>query len=310
MNLLSHVSLLLRRECDRHMAGALGIGVARPIARGRKRLSVGPSSAGRPRPRGRRRELVAGSALATAESSSLLQSARHGAGREAGSRAPPRPPCRGCGRTRGAPCARTCGRTWRARGRPARSRRSGAAAALGRCAAWLLGCDLLSARARASPRLASALASPRPWPRARPLRGASASRPSRPRLGARPSSSARRSLGASAFAAALRHLARARARPPRPAASAAPPRRRPPRPAPRPPPRRLGVVLLALSVLVGSSALPGGVAAVEARRRELAELVADHRLATRTPARACGRRGRRSCARPSRGRSSSRATRS
>ena len=98
--------------------------------------------------------------------------------------------------------------------------------------------------------------------------------------------------------------------------------RRPRRPRPparrrrlRPPPPRLPRRRLRLFVLlVGSSSshlrlVRAGVTAEVAGGRELAELVADHRLGDEHRACASCRRGRRSCGRPSRGRSSRHATR-
>ena len=59
----------------------------------------------------------------------------------------------------------------------------------------------------------------------------------------------------------------------------------------------------------GLTSCSARVAAEDARGRELSELVADHRLADVDRARACARRGPRSCDPPSRGTPSRRATR-
>ena len=190
--------------------------VARPMARGRKRLSVGPSSA-----------VTDGDAQVVADQlvvvlgvgdrglEQLAPVARDGARAcRRGSRGPRRRPCRGCGRRRGAPCARTCGRTWRARGRPARASPG-------------LRCDRSSAPA--SPRRR---ASPRPSSARRAALGASAS----PRRGASSASAARRSRprprrsasAVSAFAFGGGLLARLGLRlRPRPSARRPPPRRSP-----------------------------------------------------------------------------------
>ena len=232
----------------------LWIRVARPIARGRKRFSVGPSST-----------VIAWmrisspirswlfSALATADSSSFCQSS-----------ATPRGVCARIARASSTDLPRIWSPTSRALRADVRTYWPGADdRALAGLRSRFGGLGSSAGSASAFLRVASArlLSAPRPRPR---LFGRRA--PRRPR---RP---------------ALRHGG-----------------------------LDLGGLLGSLVLGVGASSarprladLPGaGVAAEGAGRRELAELVADHRLARRRRARACGRRGRRSCARPSPGRSSS-----
>ena len=274
--------LLLRRERDRQVRVRLRMRDARPMARGRKRLRVGPSSAVTDKIR---RSSPSSSwlcsALATAELEQLLPVLGDRARRVREDRARlRRPTCRGCGRRPAAPCGRTCGRTWRGRvttGRRRSARRRGLAAGFG--APRPAGSSAFGAR-RGGLRAALALG------------GLGLGLGACGLLGGASASSAG-GLSASAAASARRLdrglLERSSRRRPRSSAS-----------------RRL----LGSSRRPGSSPLPGvGVAAVGARRRELAELVADHRLASRTRARACARRGRRWCGRPSRGRSSTSATR-
>ena len=282
----------------------LRIRVARPMARGRKRLSVGPSSACTA---AMRRSSPTSSwlcsALATADSSSLLQSRRPRARREGEDRA---------GLVDGlaadvvADQARLAGRRADVLGLGADDTGSAparAGARLARCAARRRGFSAVGLRRRrpssAGGFSASALAS-----------SASAALGLRsPRLGLRRRRAPRVVLGLGLGLGGLRLGASAR-----PSARALALARRLRLACLR---RRLGasgVSSAPPSVLLGSSAhrtLPrAGVAAEQcawARTRRACGRPSTRR---RTRARACGRRGRRSCARPSPGRSSSRATRS
>ena len=132
----------------------LRIRVARPMARGRNRLSVGPSSAW---PRSDPQLLADQLVVVLRVGDGRLEQLDPGLGgaargeREDRARLRRRP-CRGCGRRPAAPCGRRCARTWPARGpsadrhRPALGRRGGGARAGARASssaasAWSAACS-------------------------------------------------------------------------------------------------------------------------------------------------------------------------
>ena len=192
-----------------------------------------------------------------------------------------RPTCRGCGRSRAAPCAARCARTWPARARstsPSAIAPRGASGAAG-------GVRHLGAAPPASLRRAS-----RPRPRAlrrrRPRRPPPRPPRRRPRALASSASalgSARRRLRRRLRLRLVLGLGLAPRWPRLPrlglllAAASASPRPR----SPAPPPRRLGLRRRSLPCSPRSShprLVAAGVAAEQPRGSELAQLVADHRL--------------------------------